>query len=187
MVELRDRKTIEDILQRIFCAILPKLPPQRIRPAYQQDLKNGDYIVNDSGETEIKPFTPYDNYMYFTVIFDTDNTQSFTCENGDVNIRRGFKVSLDFYGDESSSLALCVQSLIRADSYMYALEANGLYLQSVDETINQMWENVNEEWTERHNFNININECVNIANPLPNTNAEDYDITVDVNVEVDKT
>lgn len=184
MVELRNRRTIEDIFQRVFCSILPKLPPERIRPAYQQDMVNGDYIVNEFGETEIKPFTPYDNYMYFTVIFDGENTQSFLNADGSTSIRRGVKVAVDFYGEESSQLAICLQSLVRAESFMYTLEAQGLYLQQVDENINQVWELVNEEWVERHNFSITFNECVEIANPKPNVIAKDYEVDIDIDMDV---
>lgn len=185
MNELRSRATIEDIIQRILCDILPKFKPNRIRPAYQTEMKNGDYIVNEFGETEIIPFTPHDDFIYFAIIFDTDDTQSFTYPNGDVQIRRPISVSLSIYGGHSSEISLCVFSLIRGDSFMYKLQSKGLYLQNMDETINQMWELVNEEWFERHDFSIRFNEIVNIENPKPNLPAEDYNVVVDVRVETE--
>lgn len=182
MERLRTREELEDIFQRMVCEMLPKMHPQDIRPTYQQDLKNGKYVTNEFGETEIIPFTPHDNVIYLTVTPNSGTTQSYTTPAGFVRLRQEITLQISCYGEESSELSACVFSLARVEAFRYMLEAQGIYLETMDETIGQIWEIVNEEYMERHDFNIVYNQCVDIANPLMNKVAKTYK----TDVEVDK-
>ena len=184
MTKKIQRIDIEDTFQRMLCEMVPEVDNQNIRPAYQQNELAGKYITNEFGETEVVPFTPHDNFIYFTVIFDSEETQSYTFPNGDVELRRGVSLQVSCYGEDSEDISSKIFSLIRADSFMYMLQAQGLFLQSMDDTINQLWENVNEEWIERHDFTAKYNKVFKIENPLPNKPAKKMELIVEVDDSV---
>lgn len=172
MEKLKSRIELEDIFQRMLCAMLPKMPPQDIRPTYQQGMKNGKYVTNEFNETEIIPFTPYDNVIYITVTTNPNSTQSYTLPNGITQLRQEVSLQISFYGGNSAENSTCAFSLMRVESFRYMLEAQGLYLQNMDETVAQFWELVNEEYMERHDFSATFNQSIEIANPIPNKLAK---------------
>lgn len=179
MEKLRSRIELEDIFQRMLCAMLPNMPPQDIRPTYQNDLKNGKYVTNEFGETEIIPFTPHDNVIYFTVVLNPNNSQSYTLPNGATQLRQEIRVQFSFYGEESAELSTCAFSLMRVEAFRYMLEAQGIYLETMDEEVAQIWELVNEEYMERHDFNAVFNQSIEIMNPIMNKVAKASSIDVE--------
>ena len=163
MDKLKSRIELEDIFQRMLCAMLPKMPPQDIRPTFQQAMQNGKYVINEFGETEIIPFTPSDNVIYFTVTTNPNSTQSYTLPDGTTQLRQEVNLQISFYGGNSSELSTCAFSLMRVEAFRYMLEAQGLYLETMDETVSQM---------ERHDFSATFNQSIEIANPIMNKIAE---------------
>lgn len=180
MEKLRSRIELEDIFQRMLCDMLPDMDPQNIRPAYQQDMKNGKYVTNEFGETEIIPFTPYDNFIYFTVLINPNSSQSYTLPNGATQLRQEVTLQISFYGEESSELSTCAFSLVRAEGIRYLLEAQGLFLRTMDEEISMIWELVNEQYFERHDFSIVYNQSIEIANPIMNKLGKYGNLDVEV-------
>ena len=180
---MKTRQDIEDIIQGVVCALLPKMPPEDIRPAYQQHDMAGKSLISDDGETDYTGFSPYDNFMYIRVKLSPQNSQSVTNTDGSIQIITEREITFTIYGDESANIALCLNSLLQTQAAIDELQSHGLYLLEIDTDIDELHEIINEEWYERHDFVARYNEIVTI--PCPSfvkthtiSIANDFDVKV---------
>lgn len=166
--KLRPREVYEDFFHDIICKMLPKFKRSNIRPTYQ---KNGgkalNNIVVDGGVVGAEGFQKGSNIIYLTVIFDTDTFESFTYEDGSVDVTRGLSLKLNIYGDQSQEVALILFSLFRQNQFLMEFESNNIALSSIGD-ITQFIEPINGEFWERRDLTIKFNENVSI--PVPNLN-----------------
>ena len=178
---MKSREDIENIVQRITCKLLPKVPPEDIRPTYQQNDKAGRSIVTEDGTQQYIGYSAQDNFIYITVVLGS-GSQAYVYDDGIVKTTARRTVTFTFYGSQSSQLSLCLYSLLRLPQAISAFEHYGLYLQSIDDEISEMRELINEEWFERHDFTIIFNEIVTVKVPQDiqqqNVFAEQAPITV---------
>ena len=154
---MRTRQETEDLIHDVLCKILPKMAKSRIRPGYQTDDIAGDSVLDESGEYVIKPFTPQDNFIYFLVKFENNDLLPDISQSEDAISNRYITINISCYGEESNAYACVIYALFRSDYIIQYLNSYGLYLNTVS-TISELRELVNEEWFDRHNLNITLNE-----------------------------
>ena len=162
---MKTREQYEDIFQEATTKMLPKFPLENIRPAFQKKGgKNGRVIKEDGSAVALVPFENGSDYIYFNIKFDTENSESFVYENGDVDITRTFQVIYTCYGNNSAGVALLIKSLIRTQFMQTFFTQNGFYLLD-DEGISQLNEVINAEYWERRDLTLTFNERVEIKVP----------------------
>lgn len=158
---MRTRQETEDLIHSILSKILPKMPKSRIRPGYQTDDIVGDTVLDDAGNYIIKPFTPKDNFIYFGVKFGGDLLPNVS-QLSDAKSNRQITVNISCYGEDSNAYAYYLHALIRSNYILQMINSFGIFLQTVSE-ISGMRELVNEEWFDRHNVTITLNEEIDLS------------------------
>lgn len=173
---MRSREQYEDIIQKGICMILPKMPPQDIRPAYQQQDNAGKAVLSDDSEYEYLSFTPADNFIYIRVKIDDTPIGPYVSAEGNVEITNSIVATITIYGSQSSQLAKCVYSLLSTDTMIQYFGSENLFYQSISTDIDELREILNEQWYERHEFTVTFGESTIIRSPFKVTKAEDADI-----------
>lgn len=180
---MKTRQDIEDIVQRVVRKLLPKMPSQDIRPAYQQNDMAGKSLLGNNTLDNYTGFNPTDNFMYIRVNMNPNTSESIVLDDGTVQITTQRAVTFTIYGEQSANIALCLASLLRTPASISCFEFCGLYLVDIDEQISELHEIINEEWYERHDFTIYLRESVTIPVPreikaFSSSVAQEYDIKV---------
>jgi len=162
---LRTREQLEDTIQKCVCQLLPKMPPQDIRPAYQQRDMAGKAYETDSQNYEYRGFSPNDNFIYIQVKIGSEPIGPYVSETGTVQITNLLQAKFIFYGPNSYQLALCLYSLLATEGALSYFETENLYISNKSENIDELRELVNEQWFERHEFTLNLYESLDIKTP----------------------
>lgn len=175
---MKTREQYEDIIQKGICMILPKMPPQDIRPAYQQQDNAGKVMQTDDSTYEYLPFTPADNFIYIRVKISDTPIGPYVSATGVVEITNTINATITIYGSQSSQLAKCVYALLATDSIVQFFSSEGLFYQSISDRIDELREIINEQWYERHEFTISFGETTAIRSPenIKPVKADDADI-----------
>ena len=175
---MKSREQIEDTIQRIVCELLPKMPPQDIRPAYQEYDNASKAIFGENGSFETTGFTPQDNFIYITAKIGSGNALTGINNSGDVTVGYAVDVTFTFYGNQSPQLALCLFSLLEIDHAITTFESFGMYLHTKDNEIAEMREIINEQWFERHEFSVTFLIAENIRSPFANIESNSRGVEI---------
>ena len=184
---MKSREYIEDTIQRIVCELLPKMPPQDIRPAYQENDTASKIVYGENDEVQTVGFTPLDNFIYITAKIGTNTALTSINKQGDVNTGFAVEVTFTFYGNQSPQLSLCLFSLLEIDNALSSFESGGLYLYQKAEEISEMRELINEQWFERHEFDAVFLCTETIRSPFEYKEAQSSSVSISsVMVDGDK-
>lgn len=175
---MKSRQQIEDTIQRIICELLPKMPPQDIRPAYQEHDIASKVIFNEDSSIQTTGFTPDDNFIYITAKIGSDTTLTGINNIGEITTGYAVNTTLTFYGSQSAQLSLCLFSLLSIEHALSSFEANGFYLYKKDNEIAQMHEIINEQWFERHEFNVTFLVSEVIRSPFEYKDATSASVKI---------
>lgn len=162
-MKLLTRETTEDFFHDIIAKILPHMQKSDIRPAFQKTKQPNpagrNYISNgDDSNNGLLGFTNTDNFCYFKIDFDKNSSHEAEVDvYGNVTIVRLIDLTVYLYGKASANNALLVKSLMRSTYIQDTLNSNGYYLTS-EGYITPLDENINGEWWERNDVNIQF-EC----------------------------
>lgn len=162
---MRSREQYEDIIQKGLCMLLPKMPPQDIRPAYQQQDNAGKVTESDDSTYEYIPFTPNDNFIYIRVKLGDTPIGPYVSLTGNVEITTSIEATITIYGSQSSQLSKCLYGLLATDFIVQFFAGEGLFYQSMSTNIDEMREIINEQWYERHEFTVVFGETTSIRLP----------------------
>ncbi len=185
---MKSRQQIEDTIQRVVCELLPKMPPQDIRPAYQEEDNAGKTIFGQNEEAQTVGFTPQDNFIYITAKIGTDTALTSINNNGVISTGYAVNTTFTFYGSQSPQLSLCLFSLLEIEHALNTFEMLGMYLQSKDNEIAQMFEIINEQWFERHEFSVVFLVSESIRSPFIDETASSNSVKISATVvDIDKT
>lgn len=177
---MRTRQQLEDIIQRVVCELLPKMPPQDIRPAYQQQDMAGKDVLNDDTTHSYRGFTPDDNFIYITVNIGKGTVLSEVDASGNVRTGCGVTATFTLYGSQSAQLALCLFNLLKIPYAVDYLESYNLFLTNIADEIDEFHEIINEQWFERHEFDVSFIEPVNIRSPQYPNKASNSSVDIRV-------
>lgn len=172
---MNSRQYYEDSIQRLVCALLPKMPPEDIRPAYQQNDLAGKSVLNTDSEYDYVPFSYSDNFIYIQVFLGQNTLPGFMSDAQDGEVTLGIRSKFVLYGPESSALALCLWTLLQSSTAIEYFERLGLYIAQYSEDISEFHEIVNEQWFERHEFELYLSTSENIVNPCKPSLGEHVD------------
>ena len=162
---MRTREDIENLFQSIVSALLPKMNPKLIRPAYQNDDSAGKPVLCEDGTYKYVGLTAEENYIYIRAHQVPQGTQPVVYEDGRIETIITYPIQISVYGDQSSNIALCVFSMLRSQAVLQMLESNGLSLVTMSDDITDMHEILNAEWVHRCDFEYTIQEVINIPTP----------------------
>ena len=185
--EYRKLEEYEDIFHDAFMLMLPKFNPSNIRPAY---LAEGGFAAKNQIQNNcsdgLSGFSNKDNFIYLSVLPDSDNLQSFTYPDGSVRITRSISLRVSIYGEESDQLALITSSLIHTDAVLNFLNSKGLYIYDNANgiQITNMNEEINAQFWRRRDYVLKFNEGVTVINPNMNKYAEKANMEVIVDESI---
>ena len=162
---MKTREQYEDIIQQAITKMLPKFPLENIRPAFsKRGGKNGKVIVEEGKAIAMSAFENGCDYIYFNIVFDTEDLDAVVYEDGSVDITRVFDVIITLYGNNSAGLAVLLKSLIKTQYMQSYFNQKDLYLLD-DKGIQQLNEIINAEYWERRDLTLQFNEKVDIKVP----------------------
>ena len=162
---MKSRKEFEDIIQTVICQLLPKMPKEDIRPAWQQEDNAGKSILNEDSTHNYSGFTPNDNFIYVKCELGPDNDNTIINDNGDTETTNTVDTTITFYGPQSYQLSLQLFSLLKLTDTLQLFESYGLFFFDMSTSIDELHELINELWYERHEFSIVFKESVSIKLP----------------------
>jgi hypothetical protein len=130
--------------------------PKDIRPAYQEQDNAGKDILQDNLEHTYAGFTPEDNFIYITVRFGTNTILTSVDSAGNIHTGYSADVTFTIYGNQSSELSIALASLLKIPYSIQVFEQNNLFITQYAQDIEEMHEIINEQWFERHEFDIKL-------------------------------
>lgn len=187
IVKMRTRSQYEDIVHDLICRMLPKFPPQDIKPAYQADrsyLGKNDISLSPADDG-ITGYTNIDNFMFFNIKFDSVLTQPFVDIDGSADLSRIIEVQCSVYGQSSNNVALLIYSLLMGYDAQAFMHSYGLH--TYDElgwNIIQVNEEINGQFWERHDVIFKLTESIDLVVPYEPELGKEADITYIVDGEV---
>lgn len=160
---MKNREWYEDSIQSILCECLSHLPPSNIRPAYNKTKLTNPFAVNnmdarDSMKDGVKAAKNTDDIIYFWLHFDPLDLLS-TEVGDDVSTVVPFKLTVTCYGANSMTNAIRVKAFLRTSDVLSRM----LDMQSAltkEPTLTTFPEEINGEWWERTDVDINISTLV---------------------------
>lgn len=180
VVTMRTRRQYEDIIHDLICRILPKFPPQDIRPAYQsnRDYASKNSISLDPADDGITGYSNEDNFMYFVVKFDPLTSMPYIDEEGNANVTRVIDVTCSVYGESSANVALLINTLVLGPDAQSFLQQYGLHTYNeMGWSINQINEEINGEYWERHDVSFKLSESIDLVVPYYPVVAKETEVT----------
>lgn len=181
IVTMRTRRQYEDIIHDFICRILPKFPPEDIRPAYQPVTSyTGKNMVSlNPADDGITGYSNVDNFMYFVVKFDNVTALPYIDEDGSADTTRILEVTCTVYGESSANVALLLDTLILGPDAQAFLHQYGLHTYNESSwSVSQMNEEINGQYWERHDVSFRLMESIDLVVPYEPEIAEKADITI---------
>lgn len=176
-MRLQSRIETEDFIHDVIAMCVPYIDKSNIRPAFQktkQPLPAGSNYISQDGKTNgLDPFDNKSNFIYFYVNQNDGSDESEVTLENDVSITRYIKVTVYCYGSQSANNALRIKALMRSQQVQQFLNYNGYY-QEEEGTITQLNEDINGEWWERNDLELNFNCSVEFE-----TGPEDVPVIAD--------
>lgn len=157
-MRLQTREETEDFFHDIIADILTDIDKSNIRPAYQktkQPQPAGMNFVSQNGLANgIMPYENTSDFVYFYVKMDDDNElESEVSAENRTEFIRVVNVRVYCYGENSANNALKLKALVRSQHIQFKLNYNGYY-QLGEGTISPMFEDINGEWWERTDVDL---------------------------------
>lgn len=163
-MRIQTRIETEDFFHDIIARIVPYIDKSNIRPAYQktkQPLPAGsNYISQDGKNNGLNPFSNLSNFIYFYVNPNNNSEEPEVTEDNRVSIIRHINMIIYCYGQDSANIALRIKAFMRSIPVQNELNYNGYYLED-DGEITSLHEDINGEWWERNDLELNFTCRVN--------------------------
>ena len=162
-MKLQTRIQIEDFIHDVIAACVPYIDKSNIRPAYQKTKQpqpaGYNYISQDGITNGLNPFDNKSNFIYFYVNPNEGSDESEVSLDNEVSITRYINVIVYCYGSESANNALKIKAFMRAQHIQQLLNYNDYYLED-EGTITPINEDINGEWWERNDLELNFTNKV---------------------------
>lgn len=160
-MRLQTKEQTEDFMHDVIAMILTRVDKSNIRPAFQKTSKSNpagkNYISQDGLKNGLEGFTNLDNFIYFKVLENNDNSSLPEVEPDDsATYIKTVELTVYIYGEEAQQNALLLTSLIRTNRVQNYLNLNG-YFQLDDQNINPLSEIINGQWWDRVDVTLNFN------------------------------
>jgi len=152
-MRLQSREQVEDFMHDVISLALPRIAKSNIRPTSQKTLKNnpaGKNSISQNGLSDgLEGFTNQDNFVYFKVLDNNNNSNFSEVEDDDFTT---FVKSIDLivyiYGQNAAEHAVLLAALMRTNRLQEYLNLNGYY-QIEEQNINPLSEIINGQWWDR--------------------------------------
>lgn len=184
IAKMRTRQEYEDIIHDLICRMLPKFPPEDIKPAYQfnRTYSGKNAIALTPEDDGIMGYTNVDNFMFFVVKFDPLTFQPYADAEGNMDTNRVIEVTCSVYGESSANVALLINSLLLGSDAQLFMQGYGLHTyDDFSWGITQINEEINGEYWERHDVTFKLIESIDLVVPYFAQPAIEADLTYVIN------
>lgn len=164
---MKSRAQYEDIFHDMIASMLPNFKKSDIRIAYQfNEGLAGDVIQPENYQNRLEGFTNTQNFIYLYVTLDSNSLRSIETNDGTLSVTRMITLHISCYGEDSSTYALIINSLMRTQTYLDYVNSQGLFLYNDTESDSpSVYEDIHGQWWERHDVTIIYNEGVSLNDP----------------------